>query len=135
MSEQQTRIFLGERKEEEDIDAEEVLARTNEAKKDRWLAIFIQLNNSRRFRTFLENNFVIADKIDDEQQVETVVIENPIAVGPALTLDQVTAVFSTLKLANCPRPKETCDKIFACLGQEDNAISKLIVSPDEAAKL
>lgn len=104
------------------IPPEEILAQLNAAKKNRWLAIFIQLSRCERFLKFIERNYVIRDKIDHENQtIETQVFENPAAVGPELTTVQIAKIYSLLKMYNTRHPKVVLTEILKTLGQEKSS--------------
>jgi hypothetical protein len=101
---------------------EEILAQANAAKKNRWLAIFIQLSRCERFLKFVEANYVIQDKIDEETKaIETSVYESPRAVGPPLSRAQIGKMLATLKMYNCRKPDEALKRILSTLGQMDDA--------------
>jgi len=107
---------------------EDIIAYANAAKKNRWLAIFIQLSRCERFLKFVEANYVIQDKIDEEtKSIETAVYENPRAVGPPLSRAQVGKMLAILKMYNCRKSDEALKRILATLGQEEDA-PKIITS-------
>ncbi len=102
---------------------EEVLAAASDAAKDRWIGIFVQLTNSHRFNTFLEDNFIIQDRIDEEKKtIETLVVEKPLAVGPPLSPTQLTELRTLLKIANCTQPEKVFESVLKLLGQEENSL-------------
>jgi len=101
---------------------EEILAAANAAKKNRWLAIFIQLCRCERFLKFVEMNYVIQDRIDEKtQSIETAVYENPRAIGPPLSRAQVGKMLSVLKMYNCRKPDEALKRLLVTMGQPDDA--------------
>lgn len=123
------RVFPGE-KQDEDLIPEEVLKEANGVMKDRWLSIFIQLSNSHRFTKFLEDNFVIGDNIDHEHNViETLVLEKPTAVGPALALNQVWQIRQQIRFSGANNPDALLKNILKVLGQEP---PEIITSASEA---
>jgi hypothetical protein len=102
------------------IPPDELISNVGASVLDRWLEIFIQLCRSERFLKFVERNFVIQDRIDDEKkQVLTVIYENPKAVGPGLTKPQVAKIHSLLKTYSCRHPQRVLTEILNTLGQED----------------
>jgi len=97
---------------------EEVLEGAKQAAKDRWLAIFIQLSKSKRFKHYVLNNFDIIDNIDEETRtIETLVIEKPESVGPSLTSSQVQTMVTILKQYGCSSPTKAFSAIMAALGK------------------
>lgn len=125
MSEKTTkdRIMAGAPETEGDLSPEEVLAQATTAAKDRWIGIFVQLANSHRFNKFLEDNYIIQDRIDAEKQtIETLVIERPIAVGPALSSAQLTEMQTLLKLSKCQHPEGVFEALLKLLGQDGPSI-------------
>jgi hypothetical protein len=116
------RVFPGE-KQDTDLVPEEVLKDANDVKRDRWLSIFIQLSNSDRYTKFVEDNFVIGDKIDHEKQtIETMVLEKPIAVGPALALNQIWQMRQSIRFSGANDPDTLLTDILKVLGQEPPSI-------------
>ena len=61
-------------------------AEVAQAKKDYYLGIFLELMKSKRFADFVDSNFTIQNRVNEENKThETLVIENPESVGPALS--------------------------------------------------
>lgn len=117
---------------------EQLMAEVGAAKKNRWLGIFIQLARSDRFLQFVERNYVIQDRIDeDKKQITTVVYENPRAMGPSLSGPQKARMFTVLKTFNTRKPEKAFAEIMAVLGQEHTGIIPSANEADvqEAAKV
>lgn len=128
MSEMKERLLAGAKTTDGDVDPEEVLAAASDLSKDRWLSILLQLVNSHRFTKFIEDNYVIQDRIDEEEKtIETVVIENPVATGPQLTSGQLSEIETLIRLSGCKHPNGVFKGIMKILGQEPED-KKLIVS-------
>ncbi len=116
----------------DELDSEAVMEEANEVMKERWLSIFIQLTNSRRFNQFLDANFTIGDRIDEENRtIETLVVENPQAVGPKLTGRQLAGI--RIALTKVDDVDETFNKIMAILGQHE--VSNLVTASGEDVSL
>lgn len=118
------KIFLGNTPES----AEDNLT---EAQKNRWLNIFIQLSQSPRFSSFINNNYAIVDKVNHEDKsIETMVIESPVACGPELEMAQIAAIRKAVgKVKN---GKEITKKILEILGQEDAPQIEVVSSIKQA---
>jgi len=105
-----------------DEDAQEpgvVIADANEAQKDYWCEVLLQLTNSHRFNTFVEDNFEIQTFINDEEKtIDTRVIERPVSVGPPLSSGQLQEVRTILSLAGCNHPEAVFTAILKTLGQD-----------------
>ena len=107
----------------EDLTPDEVMDRASDAAKDRWIGIFVQLTNSHRFNKFLEDNYVIQDKIDEEKKtIETLVIEKPIAIGPQLSSAQLNEIRTLLKISGAKHPEGVFSAILKLLGQDGPTI-------------
>jgi hypothetical protein len=116
---------------------EELMSSVNVAKKNRWLGIFIQLSRSERFLKFVERNFVIQDRIDEEKkQISTVVFENPRAVGPDLTAVQKAKIYNLLKTYGARHPEKVFSEVLKTLGDEHVGVIPSATESDvkEAAK-
>jgi len=114
-----------------DMSPEQLLAEVNATKRDRWLGIFIQLAKSERYLQFVERNYVIQDRIDEEKkQISTVVYENPRAVGPNLTRPQVAKMLAILKTYGTRKPEKVLQELLTTLGQPD-AAPTIITGVDE----
>lgn len=124
------RVFPGEKTDSVDLVPEEVLSKANEVMKERWLSIFIQLSNSPRFLQFLEDNYVIGDKLDHEANtIETMVVEKPTAVGPALTLNQAWQIRQEIRFSGATNSDSLLKSVLKILGQEP---PNLIMSATDA---
>lgn len=111
---------------------EEILAAANAAKKNRWLAIFIQLSRCERFLKFVEMNYVIQDKIDEATNtIETSVYENPRAVGPAMQRAQHAKIYALLKMYGTRHADKVYKELMAVLGQNEDKPA-LISSANQA---
>lgn len=118
-----------------DKDPEEDLATASESTKNRWLSIFIQLAKSKRFIHFVENNYDIKDFIDDEKKtITTLVIERPVVVGPAITVDQLRHMMKVLTNHRCKKPSDALHKIMEYLGQK-KASQVLLASHNDLKEL
>lgn len=119
-----------------DMTPERLLQEVNGAKKERWLAIFLQLARSSRFIQFVERNFVIQDRIDEaKKQISTVVYENPRVVGPSLSKTQVAKIFTLLKTYSTRHPEKVLKDILATLGQPDAAPSIIASASEDDVKV
>lgn len=108
---------------------EEVLGQASEAMKERWLGIFIALNNHQRFRKMLDSNYIIRDVVDDEAKtIDTQVIEKPVSVGPPLTGKQLWKMRQALQANGCVDIDKAFNDVMKVLGQEDAA--SIIMSTD-----
>ena len=119
-----------------DLSAEEVAEQANEAKKERMLAIFLQLMESSRFRKFVDDNFVIGDAINDETKtITTCVVEKPVAVGPRMAPKQLFAMKKLLVNHGVKDEDKAFYELCALLGQDPSTQSSIVIDTDvEAAK-
>lgn len=114
-------MFMVEEVGDKELDPETVLATASQAKKDYWISIIIQLFNSHRFTKFVESNYLIGNAVNKEDQtIETIVVEKPIAVGPPLSSSQVVEIRQLLKLNECKRAEGTLKAILKLLGQDED---------------
>jgi hypothetical protein len=108
----------------DDKSPEAILQDSNEVNKNRWLAIFIQLTRSQRFVKFIESNYKILDRVDEEKKtIDTMVYENPKAVGPPLELVQTAKIFTLLKMYNTRHPQKVLKEILGVLDQNNDGTS------------
>lgn len=117
----------------DDKSPEEILKDSNEVNKNRWLAIFIQLSRSKRFVKFIEANYKILDRVDEEKKtIDTLVYENPKAVGPPLELVQTAKIFTLLKMYSTRHPQKVLKEILNVLDQnnESNSVISSATSQD-----
>ena len=118
---------------ENQVQEEQELTPEQKAKQARDLEICRYLLKSERFVRFVDDNYLIQQKIDhDKKTVELVVLEKPVAVGPPLTSEQVTGILGVLKAAKCPDAIEVADAIMAILGQQDREHRRIITGVSEA---
>lgn len=107
----------------EQLTPEQILESASAVRKDRWLAIFIELSRSPRFAKFVEDNYVISDGIDEENRViTTTVVEKPLSVGPRLSPVQLVNLGSLLMKSGCTDVSATVDAVIKLLGQEAGAL-------------
>lgn len=110
---------------------EELLDDANETVKNRWLAVFIQLARCERFLKFVEANYQIVDRIDDENKtITTIVLQNNKAVGPPLELAQTAKIYALLKMYNCRNSQKAMNDILKVLAQDEDTPS-IITSATE----
>jgi hypothetical protein len=103
---------------DDELEPDEVIAEANEAMKDRWISILLQLSNSQRFATFVSSNFDIIDQIDDETKtIETYVIEKPTSVGPPLTMNQLWQLRKAIQFSGAKHVNSLFRDVMAVLGQ------------------
>lgn len=106
---------------DEDVEPEEILKNAPEAQIARWLEIFFQMNKSRRFRDFVNKNFVIQDEVDpDARTIMTLVIENPISVGPLLAPQQIVGIGKLLAQNGVTDLAKVMQGFMEILGQEED---------------
>lgn len=105
--------------------SEELLEESSDAVKNRWLDIFIQLSNSSRFTSFIEENFDIIDRVNHEdKEIQTLVIEKPIDQDKSFELDshQKFKIYNILSLTKCPNLQDTYKAILSTLGNDSGII-------------
>ena len=99
--------------------SEEALA----AQKELYLGIFYELNQSKRFVEFLNNNYDIQQIVDEETKtIDVRVIEMPTARGPKLGFDQIRKLHSAVVSAGVIDATLLVNKIMTILGQETSNI-------------
>lgn len=115
----QNTLHAGAVPDEEDP-VEGIIDAAPPAQLQRILEIFYQLNKSRRFKDFIAANYKIRDDINTEEKtITTLVIENPISVGPRLAAHQLVAMGKLLVMAGCDDANMTMKAFMMILGQED----------------
>lgn len=116
-----------------DQTSEEVLSSVNEAMKERWLAIFIQLTQSSKFKDFVNNHFDIHDIIDDTaKSIETRVIEKPFEIKYQLTPKQLISLRNVLAENKVKKVPKVMEELLAVLHHDH---SSLILSSDDVVNL
>jgi hypothetical protein len=114
---------------------EEVLGQASDVMKERWLGIFIALNNHHRFRKMLEANYIIRDVVDDEAKtIDTQVIEKPTSVGPPLTGKQLWKMRQALQANGCSDIDKAFNDVMKVLGQEDTGAGIIMSSDVDSAQ-
>jgi len=112
VKEVQSRLFAG-------VDPDTPVDQIPQTVKDRLFAIVWQLFQSHRVCELLKNNITIVDRIDpDSKTIETLVVENPVSVGPPLTSGQVVELQTLLKIAGCKSPDKIFQSVMKIFGQE-----------------
>lgn len=106
--------------EETDVPTpEEVVEGLSQARKDRIIAIFYALAQSDRFNKFVDDNFDISDRIDDEAKtIETIVVEKPVSTAFKLTPNQTIKLMATLKRLGVDNASEGVMEVSRALGDD-----------------
>jgi len=135
MSDEMEKSNRLDKKYDEETPPEDILDQAGAAKKELWLAIFLQLNRSARFTKFVEDNYDIQHAIDDEKKtVGVMVVEKPVAKGPALTGPQLAKIATTLHAAGCKSPRDTLQSLLKILAQEDNNTPSIVPATEADMK-
>ena len=112
-----------------DTECEETVSNANQSQINRWLEIFFQLNKSVRFKDFVNSNYVIVDDINEEdKEITTLVVENPISTGPSLSSEQIIEIGKVLRFANVKDVANILISILTILGQKN--ATELILDTD-----
>jgi hypothetical protein len=125
----------------EDAEPKEILEDAPPAQITRWLEIFFQLNNSKRFRAFVNSNYTIQDEINErDRTITTMVIEKPDAVGPPLAARQLIAigkllVVSGVKTEDASETIMAFMRILANSPEADITLSTDVTKALEEAKM
>lgn len=107
--------------EQEELEITE--AEMSQAVKEYYLSIYSKLAESKRFRDFIAANFDIHQEINEEEKtIDILVVEKPVAVGPALSANQILKLQGVLGSYGVVDTVAAVQAVMRVLGQEQSII-------------
>lgn len=107
--------------EQEELEVTE--AEMSQAVKEYYLSIYSKLAESKRFRDFIAANFDIRQEINEEEKtIDILVVEKPVAVGPALSANQILKLQGVLGSYGVVDTVAAVQAVMRVLGQEQSII-------------